>query len=54
MEVADVLPELPVHDTVNWVLEMLVVVKMLCIYSIVDIDHGRCQGNATSEAVNPF
>jgi hypothetical protein len=54
MEVADVLPELPVHDTVNWVTEMLVVVMMLCIYSIVDIDHGQSQGNASSKAVNPF
>jgi hypothetical protein len=34
MEIADVLPELPVHETVNWVLEMKAVKIILFIYTV--------------------
>jgi hypothetical protein len=49
MDIADVLPELPVHETLNWALQRKVVMITLSRYRVVNIAHRRCQGKAGSQ-----
>jgi hypothetical protein len=41
MDIADILPELPVHETLNWTLVRKVVKITLSRYGVVNIDHRR-------------
>jgi hypothetical protein len=49
MDIENVLPELPVHETLNWTLERMVVKITLSRYRVVNMAHRRCQGKAGSQ-----